>query len=223
MAALVVQWTDSVGSPTTPACEPRLRIARSPGRASPGPPPGWPGIRVRVPRPLWDLVLVWSASPTRVVVYEGATPTRPTTAVSCDNRRSGWSLTAKVTAKTASGPGEGGHPRAAHADSMPPAHQRTDQQVRPLQRVCRLLLVRPTPRRQRRWRGRAGGTVRRLPRLLVGGRLPWGAQDGSRPRSRLQRSACRARQGQQGSPTCLPSLVSARAVSRNAGWPRPFL
>jgi len=59
-----------------------------------------------------------------------------------------------------SGPGRGANPRAAHTHSMQPPYQRTLQQVHPLQRICRLLLVRPTLRRYRRSCGRTGGTVR---------------------------------------------------------------
>jgi hypothetical protein len=50
---------------------------------------------------------------------------------------------AKVTAKV-SGPGRGGHPRAAHACRMQSAPERTSQQVQPLQRICTFLLVDPS-------------------------------------------------------------------------------
>jgi hypothetical protein len=43
-----------------------------------------------------------------------------------------------------SGPGRGGQPRAAHACAMQPTQEEADQQVQPLQQLCRFLLVRPT-------------------------------------------------------------------------------
>jgi hypothetical protein len=52
-------------------------------------------------------------------------------------------LIAKVTAK-GERPREGGHPRAAHAYAMPPSQEEANQQVQPLQQVCRFLPVRPS-------------------------------------------------------------------------------
>jgi hypothetical protein len=68
-------------------------------------------------------------------------------------------LTAKVTAK-GERPRAGGPTQGPLTPSMQPAHQRTDQQVHPLQRVCRLLLVRPTLRPAAPPVRAAGGTVR---------------------------------------------------------------